>query len=82
MQVYPNPNDGIITIKFNLLKSEEIKLSISNSEGKVIKTETLTHLLSGENLLNYKIRKTNNQSIYFITIETKDEKAFQKIIIN
>jgi hypothetical protein len=82
MQVYPNPSEGIFSVKFNLVKTTTVKLSIIDMNGKTIKSEILNNLTAGENLLSYKIKNLSDKETYMVTIETSNEKVTQKIIIN
>ncbi len=81
MQVYPNPSDGDFTIKFNLIKEAETKISIYRVDGKKIEEKIFNNFEQGENTYSKKIRNLENGGHYIITIETPYEKATQKIII-
>jgi hypothetical protein len=82
MQVYPNPNDGNLMLKFNLISKEKVKLSITDSEGRKILEENISQLNIGENILVRKIEALKNGAVYMVTIQTSNEKSTQKIIIN
>lgn len=82
MQVYPNPNDGNLMLKFNLISKEKVKLSITNLEGRKILEENISQLNIGENILVRKIEALKNGAVYMVTIQTSNEKSTQKIIIN
>ncbi|MDP3929834.1 MAG: T9SS type A sorting domain-containing protein [Bacteroidota bacterium] len=83
MQVYPNPNNGHLFIKFNILyRAEPITLSIQDNMGKIIKRTTLENLKMGENIYSQKMRGLANGGTYYVTIETSKEKSTQKVIIN
>lgn len=81
MQVYPNPNDGSFTVKFNMIKNEKLTVTLINGKGKKIIEETLLNLSVGENVFNRTIRKLENGGVFFLTLETASEKATQKIIV-
>jgi hypothetical protein len=83
MQVYPNPNNGHLFIKFNILyRAEPITLSIQDNMGKIIERTTLENLKMGENIYSQKMRGLANGGTYYVTIETSKEKSTQKVIIN
>jgi hypothetical protein len=82
MQVYPNPNNGNLSIKFNLNTKEKVKLSVMDMEGKKVLEENITQVNIGENMLVRKIEALKNGAVYMVTIQTSKEKATQKIIIN
>ncbi len=81
MQVYPNPSDGDFTVKFNLIKEAETKISIYRIDGKKIEEKIFDNFKVGENTYSKKIRNLEDGGHYFITIETAYESATQKIII-
>ena len=81
MQVLPNPNDGDFVVKFNMDKIGDVKFSMYSVDGKKIEESILKNLGIGEI-----IYKPNNSFLskgtYFVTIESLNEKATQKVIIN
>ncbi len=81
LQVYPNPNDGVFSLKFNLKGMTEIRLIISDMNGKVLEDSVVAQLNIGENTLLRTVENHSKGGIYFITVETSYEKATQKIII-
>lgn len=81
MHVFPNPTDGNLIIKFNLDIAAETKISIYSVDGKIIEKFVLKNLSVGENSFQTKIEKFDTNEIYFVTIETRNERATQKIII-
>ena len=81
LQVYPNPNDGVFSLKFNLKGKTEIRLFISDMNGKVLEDSVVGQLNIGENTLSRTVENLSNGGIYFITVETSYEKVTQKIII-
>lgn len=83
LQVYPNPNNGTLFIKFNILhRLEPITLIIQDNMGRIIEKTTLEDLKTGENIVSQKIKKLTNGGTYYVTIETSKEKSTQKVIIN
>lgn len=51
LQVYPNPNDGKLNLRFNLKKVEEMELQLLDTNGSMVHRQTLptSQLKSGEN---------------------------------
>ncbi len=68
--IYPNPTNTSATILFNLLKVENISISIVNMLGREIKNTTTNNLQSGNNKINLDISDLNN-GIYFVRINNK-----------
>ena len=81
MQVLPNPNNGIFEVKFNTKSSADVKIIISDINGRTIEQTVLSELGLGEHIYSKKIDGLTDGGIYFITIETDGEKATQKIVI-
>ena len=68
--IYPNPTNTSATILFNLLKVENISISIVDMLGREIKNTTTNNLQSGNNKINLDISDLNN-GIYFVRINNK-----------
>lgn len=81
MEVYPNPNDGNFVIKFNLKKLSDVKISIYDMNGKQIENTVLRNLKIGKNSFSKRIKNLIHGGIYFIIIESNQEKVTQKVII-
>jgi hypothetical protein len=79
--VYPNPNDGNITLWFDLKELTEIRLVIFDGNGKIFENSILPDLNPGRNSVIRNLKDFSDGSAYFITLETPIEKATQKIII-
>lgn len=81
VSVYPNPNEGNFTIKFHLDAVSETKVTMTDLNGRVVEQSVLKNLNVGENTFQIKDKKNHFGGTYFLTIETKNEKAVQKIVI-
>lgn len=81
MQVFPNPNNGVFGVKFQLRTSTRVWLSISDLNGKLIDREELKNLFPGENIVTRKLPRINVGNAYFVTLETRTEKATVKTMI-
>lgn len=81
VQVFPNPSDGNFLIKFNLNRISDAKISLHSIDGKIIFDTTLTELNIGENSFHRKRRNMEQGGIFFLTVETSDEKTTQKVIV-
>jgi len=81
MQVYPNPNDGNIFLRFNLKTIIEVRLTISDGSGKKLENSILTDLNPGVNTVIRNLKNLSDGNVFYITLETPTEKATQKIIV-
>lgn len=81
MQVFPNPNDGDFSVKFNLKLPASVKISLHNLKGDLIEEELLQNLAAGENIFEKKLLGEQRKGTYLITLETPFEKVSQKIVL-
>jgi hypothetical protein len=81
MQVYPNPNDGNIFLRFDLKTMTEVRLTISDGSGKKLENSILTDLNPGGNSVIRNLKNLSDGNVFYITLETPTEKATQKIIV-
>ena len=81
LMVYPNPNTGIFTAQYHLIKPTDVKITLSNVNGKIIDEQILINQQIGAQVFERKIKHLENGGVYFIKIETAYENAFQKIVI-
>ena len=81
MQVFPNPNHGVFSVKFQVPAATRVWLSISDLNGKLIDREALKNLLPGENIITRKLPAMAVGNAYLVTLETSTEKATVKTII-
>lgn len=81
MQVFPNPNNGVFGVKFQLQKVTRVWMTISDTNGKVIDREELKNLFPGENIVTRKLSKLEIGNAYLLTLETETEKATVKTVV-
>ncbi|MEP7195688.1 MAG: M4 family metallopeptidase [Saprospiraceae bacterium] len=78
LEVYPNPFDSKINISINGSKSGLVKLSLLNSFGQIINSESLQ---IHEGTTNHEMELNElNQGIYFIKISNNEGSVTAKII--
>lgn len=83
MQIYPNPNNGIFGVKFQMPKVvTRAWLSISDMNGKLIDREELKGLHLGENIVTRTLPRIAAGSAYMVTLETDKEKATMKTVVH
>jgi len=81
MQLFPNPNTGEFTVRFNLKATSTVKITLFSGNGKKIDSVDLKNLEVGENTYRYQVKKRHQSGTYFVTLETAYESASQKMII-
>lgn len=82
LQVFPNPNNGVFTVNFNLSKKSVVKITVHNTSGTLVNSQIYTSLAEGNQSIAPSIEQKFANDIYYVTVETDQEKATQKIIIN
>lgn len=80
--IYPNPNNGVLHISFNLIKNENVILSIYDLEGSVMDKINLRNTVIGTNHLKKQINRLKGGNVYFISLETPTVKMTHKLIIS
>ncbi|MBN8678000.1 MAG: T9SS type A sorting domain-containing protein [Chitinophagales bacterium] len=81
MQIFPNPNNGVFGVKFQMPKVVRAWLSISDMNGKLIDREELKGLHPGENIVTRTLPRIAVGSSYLVTFETETEKATVKTMV-
>jgi hypothetical protein len=79
-QNYPNPFNTETTIQFNLPKSGNVKLTVYNSKGQIIKTLVDRYLNVGEHRVELDASNLIS-GIYFYKIQTDDFSKVKKTIL-
>ena len=79
-QVFSNSGTGRLHFKFNLRKSEAVKVIISDSNGKQVKKLKLEHTQAGTNTFEEEMVNSTSAGVYIITLQTETQTATQKIV--
>ncbi len=81
LSVYPNPNNGEFTIKYDILKSADVLVEIYDIKGSLIKTvSNISNQYSGKYQIPVSIQGMSN-GIYIVSLIRNGEKYTEKIII-
>tara|TARA_R110002012_G_scaffold286820_1_gene478540 strand:- start:114 stop:1739 length:1626 start_codon:yes stop_codon:yes gene_type:complete len=81
LRIYPNPNYGQLKIAFNLKTLDDVTLTIHDLKGSVVDTTLLTNLMIGENIFEKEVQQLNTESVYLISLETRNQKSTHKLVI-
>jgi hypothetical protein len=81
LQVFPNPNTGVFSVKFNLEKQGKATLSIVDLQGNILDREVLNNLFLGENIVSRKLKNIAPGRTYFVKLETGRESATVKTVV-
>lgn len=77
--LYPNPNNGVLNIEFNLTKREDVEIRILTPDGKLIERSELKSLNAGKHTYTKRITGLSAGSVYLISVETPSNRAIQKL---
>lgn len=80
MRVYPNPNNGHLSISYYLNQPVDVTLRITDSKGKIIDQTTIASSQKGLQSAYRKIKGKALKGIFFVTLATSYETATRKII--
>ncbi len=77
--LYPNPTQGVFTINYSAAEKGKLKLSITDSNGGVIYTETI-YQFNGE--FKKEIDLSNKaKGVYFIEVVTDGKKEVRRVVV-
>ena len=81
MNVYPNPANNNINVKFNLTSNKQVKLTMLNMLGEEIMELTNTQFNAGEHIINMNASKLAD-GVYYFRLQTNDgPDTFKKVIV-
>ncbi|MEO5645002.1 MAG: T9SS type A sorting domain-containing protein [Bacteroidia bacterium] len=84
VNVYPNPsNDGNITLTFDIMKDDDVRVDIFTTEGKLIYTNSIFCPASSHTELPIRLfEKSVNVGMYIIEARTADAIIRKKLIVS
>lgn len=81
LEISPNPNEGILNLKYELFSSEDLVISILNSYGQKVYEIPSKKYISGVHNLEIDLSNLNNGS-YFLSIATRKQQDTKLFIIS
>ncbi|MCF8298564.1 MAG: T9SS type A sorting domain-containing protein [Saprospiraceae bacterium] len=84
MQMYPNPNDGIVNIDFDIAYKSDVKLRVIDNLGRIIteRDYSSNNLIIGKNHIEIEVKQAQSKTILFISLETNSDRITQKLILH
>jgi hypothetical protein len=79
--VFPNPNDGVFTVQYNLKQASDVQITLRSVDGQIVNDELFNNLPAGGHLFEEKNRKLRYIGNYLLTVKTDFETATQVISI-
>ncbi|MBK6984180.1 MAG: T9SS type A sorting domain-containing protein [Bacteroidetes bacterium] len=80
ISVYPSPAKNAATLSLELVQNENISISVVNTVGQVVYTETLNNLSAGNHVVNFNAENWAS-GIYNINISTNNGTTNRKLVI-
>ncbi|HDR52674.1 MAG TPA: T9SS type A sorting domain-containing protein [Mariniphaga anaerophila] len=81
LHVYPNPTNGMVTISFNTVANDRVKLTIFNLAGQPVKTLRESYETAGNKTLRFVTAGDLQSGIYFIQLITSSTESLVKFIV-
>jgi PKD repeat protein len=78
LEVYPNPNDGVFTIAFELSSAKTVQIEVLDVQGRKVVEQRLESVLVHREQLDL---SGSESGIYVLRIITTDGVATQKIVV-
>ena len=76
--LFPNPNNGNFTVKFNSNSSNDINIAVHDMQGRLI----LNKKYNNTGLFSQTLQLDNAQTgIYLVTVADGDKKVVKRIVI-
>lgn len=79
-ELYPNPNNGVFNLSFELLEAEYLNVAIINSLGKKVYSKSYDEVLFGQKNILMNLENLSN-GIYFVRINIGGNFITRKILI-
>lgn len=80
-EVFPNPSNGIINIKWGEVNGEIVKLTVYDISGNAIPEQNVEHTESSKQTYLSQIRVDARAGLYFVKIETRSKTVVKQFVI-
>ncbi len=82
LNIFPNPSNGEITVKFNLNDASTVKVNVVDVLGKNVLPVSTYNFGSGEQAISINKGSTLAKGIYFVNLNVNGAKLSKKLVIN
>ena len=80
INIYPNPNNGVFTIRMNVTEEQDLTVELLNVTGKVVYAEKI-HVNKGQFSKTLHVEHLNSQ-LYYLRLMNGNGTVIKKLIIN
>lgn len=81
VSIFPNPSNGVMSIRMNDVQSEAVVIDVYTVTGRLLASISRNTTLSNTQLFDVDIAKKANSGIYFLKLTTDQGTTTKKIII-
>jgi hypothetical protein len=81
LNIFPNPANENTTVNFGLKDATDVSITLTNSIGQVLSTESLGNTVAGDHYYDLNTSELSN-GIYFITITTSEGSVSHRIAVS
>jgi hypothetical protein len=81
LRVFPNPNDGLFSVRFQLSAPMDVRFRVYDSSGREIDNFLLRNTVVGENRFERSIKELSYGGTYLLKVETDYNMLTQRIIV-
>ncbi len=82
LNIFPNPSNGEVTVKFNLNDAANVSLNVVDILGKEVLPSTNYNLNAGEQSISINKNSGLSKGIYFVNLSVNGAKMSKKLVIN
>jgi hypothetical protein len=79
VSIYPNPSSGLFKINYNAIKASSLEIKIIDIDGKIIQCQN-NKQFEGANEFSFDLSK-ESKGIYFVELNSENEKSLNKLIL-
>jgi PKD repeat protein len=79
LQLFPNPTNGLVNLKFNSLRNQSYVVSITDATGRLVRSEVMTDYVGAYN--NVFDLSENAKGMYFFTIASERGTVNYKVVL-
>ena len=81
LEIYPNPTQGVLNVKFELEKSSDVSIRVMDFNGKVVLQNANQNLNTGLHQYAFNLNDMQAKGMYLLSIQTNDGILVQKVIL-
>ncbi|MDX1445819.1 T9SS type A sorting domain-containing protein [Lishizhenia sp.] len=81
MRVYPNPNQGLLTIDIHTTTEEDLEFTLLSLDGKIIHQQALKNTPGGVSQFTLKLNEHMSEGMYVVRLSSNSKSITQKLVL-